>query len=281
MKTFLALILSFFSLNAPVNPPSVATLGFMGDLGLGRYITTVARNKNDFSWSFQKIDPWLKENDLNVANLESPIIKDCPPGVDGTFIFCGDTKFIPYLQHYKFVFNLNNNHILNYGQDGLAQTRNFLPDSVYFDNFLIKEINGLKFGFLGYDFVTYPHLDSSQIISRIKSVRPQVDYLIVSLHWGNEYLLKPDTRQVELAHQLVDAGVDVIHGHHSHVFQPPEIYHGKYIFYSLGNFIFDQPWSVATSHSQIVRLTFTKDSIKDYQLFPIEIKFASQPLLSP
>jgi gamma-polyglutamate biosynthesis protein CapA len=290
MKAVFSLILSLFTSAVLITPLTViptptltppVTVGFVGDLGLGRYLTTIARNKNDFSWSFREINPWLTANDFTVANLESPIISDCPEGKVGTFTFCGDPKFLPYLKANKFVFNLNNNHILNYGLDGLRQTEQFLNTDYYYDNFYIKIINGLTFGFLGYDFITHPNLNQSEILSQIKKYNPQVDYLIVSLHWGNEYALKPAPWQIDFAHQLVDAGADVIHGQHSHVYQPLEIYKSKYIFYSLGNFIFDQPWSSETSHSQIARLTFTKDKITHYQLFPLEIKFASQPALVP
>jgi len=296
MKALLALIMSLFTSVGLISPqthifiptviptPTVSpqvTVGFVGDLGLGRNITSTARVKNDFSWSFLGISPWLLENDFTLANLESPIIADCPEGKTGTFTFCGDPRFLPYLKSNKLVFNLNNNHILNYGLNGLSQTKTFLSTDYFYDNFYIKTVNGIKFGFLGYDFITYPKLDKSLILARVKAVRPQVDYLIVSIHWGNEYLPQPEAWRIDFAHQLIDAGVDVIHGQHPHVWQGMELYHGKYIFYSFGNFIFDQSWSAATSHSQIARLTFTKDKITDYKLFPIEIRFNSQPWLMP
>jgi poly-gamma-glutamate synthesis protein (capsule biosynthesis protein) len=296
MKTILGLILSLFTSAGLISPqsriftpslipiPTVAqqvTVGFVGDLGLGRHITSTARAKNDFSWSFQGVSTWLLQNDFTLANLESPVIANCPRGDTGTFTFCGDPKFIPYLKSNKLVFNLNNNHILNYGIDGLSQTKTFLSTDYFYDNFYIKTVNGISFGFLGYDLITYPKLDKAAIISRVKTVRPQVDYLIVSIHWGNEYLPQPEPWRIDFARQLIDAGVDVIHGQHPHVWQGLEIYKGKYIFHSLGNFIFDQSWSDATSHSQIARLTFTKDKITSSKLFPIEIKFNSQPWLMP
>jgi poly-gamma-glutamate synthesis protein (capsule biosynthesis protein) len=80
---------------------------------------------------------------------------------------------------------------------------------------------------------------------------------------------------------MIDAGADIIHGHHPHVWQPQETYKGKPIFYSFGNFIFDQSWSSETSHSQIARLTLTKTEIKSIDYFPITIKSNSQPWLTP
>ncbi|MFZ2152677.1 MAG: CapA family protein [Microgenomates group bacterium] len=254
------------------------TVGFVGDLGLGRHITSTARNKNDFSWSFTQINPWLLQNDFTLANLESPIITNCPLGKTGTFTFCGDPKFIPYLT--PFVMNLNNNHILNYGLDGLNQTKKYLPDTSFYDNFYIKKVNGISFGFLGYDFITYPLQDKQKILNAIRLAKPQVDFLVISIHWGNEYLPQPEKWRVELAHQMIDAGADFIHGHHPHVWQGVETYKDKLIFYSFGNFIFDQSWSYETSHSQIARVTFGDNKI-NYELFPIEIRFNSQPRLIP
>lgn len=258
-----------------------ASIGLMGDLGLGRHITSTARAKNDFDFSFSGISPWLLTHDFNLANLESPIIKDCPLGVTGTFTFCGDTRFIPQLQKYNFVVNLNNNHILNYGQNGLLQTQNLLSDIPHFyDDFVTKNINGISIGFLGFDFITYPSTDKNEIINKIKKYDQQVDYLIVSIHWGNEYLPKPEQWRVNLAHDMIDAGADIIHGHHPHVWQGYEVYKDKPIFYSFGNFIFDQSWSWETSHSQIATLTISKTKVENIKLDPIEIKFNSQPWLT-
>src|ERR1035437_8457182 len=103
MKTILSFILSLFASTVLISPqsqlftptviptPTVSpqvTVGFIGDLGLGRHITAIARSKNDFSWSFQGISPWLLQNDFTLANLESPIIANCPEGKTGTFTFC-------------------------------------------------------------------------------------------------------------------------------------------------------------------------------------------------
>jgi len=257
----------------------------LGDLGLGRFITSTARSKKDFSWSFQNISSVLQMNDFNLVNLESPIIINCPEGLTGTFTFCGDPKFIPYLQQNKFVFNLANNHIFNYGQDGFTQTKNYLSKNEisYFyshnsdTEFIKKEINNISFGFLGYDFITNPKLNSNEIINAIKKYDQEVDWLIVSLHWGNEYLKDPETWRVDLAHQLIDAGADIIHGHHPHVLQSTEIYKNKPIFYSLGNFIFDQSWSKETSSSEMIILKVNEEEILETNKKPYVIKYNSQP----
>jgi gamma-polyglutamate biosynthesis protein CapA len=270
----------------PTLIPSV-NVGLVGDLGLGRYITSIARQKKDFSWSFSGVSQILQQNDFNLANLESPIISTCPEGKTGTFTFCGDAQFLPQLKTNKFILNLANNHILNYGQDGLNQTKSFLENQnigyVFSHNpiseFYQTKINGITFGFLGFDLISYPNFDQSEIIKLITKYNPQVDWLIVSIHWGNEYLPTAESWRIKLAHQMVDAGADIIHGHHPHVIQNQEIYKTKPIYYSLGNFIFDQNWSKETSVSEIINITLTKDNISNTTTIPLIIKYNSRPEL--
>jgi len=275
------------TLSPTPTPVSTVTFGLVGDLGLGRFITATARSKNDFSWSFSGVADLLQSADFNLANLESPIINDCPEGKTGTFTFCGDSRFLPHLKQNKFIFNLANNHIYNYGQDGFRQTQTFLSQNQigYFHSqtsdseFYHTTINNISFGFLGFDLITYPRFDHQKIIDLVSQYNSQVDWLIVSLHWGNEYLPQAETWRRTLAHQLVDAGADIIHGHHPHVLQEVEIYCDKPIFYSLGNFIFDQNWSQETSLSQLTLLTVTRDEIITTKDYPLIIKFNSRPEL--
>ncbi|MDP4010025.1 MAG: CapA family protein [Candidatus Shapirobacteria bacterium] len=281
------------------NNESVVSFGLMGDLGLGRNITAQARLKKDFNWSFGGVTEWLTQNDFNLSNLESPIIKDCSTDFKNTMIFCGDPQFLPSLKYNKFILSLANNHIFNYGQNGFTQTKDYLSQNdinfVYSDPPVIasdsvaispnsiltlKQINGIKFGFLAYDLVISGRViasDSVAISNDIKKYKPEVDWLIVSLHWGNEYLSKPEKWQIDLVHQLIDVGADIIAGHHPHVVQPVETYKNKLIFYSLGNFIFDQNWSQATSESEIYRLKVSKDKILNIDKTPIIIKSNSRP----
>lgn len=272
-------------ISVPTKTPPTVTFGLMGDLGLGRHITSIARSKNDFSWSFSGVGFALQKNDFNLANLESPIIDNCPEGKTGTFTFCGDTRFLPQLVENKFIFNLANNHMFNYGQNGFSQTKKYLTKNnigyVYShqsdSEFFQKEINGISFGFLGFDFITNPRLDPQKIIDLIKKYDSQVNWLILSIHWGNEYLPQAESWRVKLAHQFIEAGVDIIAGHHPHVIQEHEIYQDKLIYYSLGNFIFDQSWSQETSTSEIITLTVDEDKVLEEKISPIIIKNNSRP----
>ena len=275
----------FYSPTITPTPINYASFGLMGDLGLGRYITSIARQKNDFSWSFSRVSQILQQNDLNLANLESPIINDCPEGKTGTFTFCGDSRFLPQLKQNKFILNLANNHMFNYGQDGFTQTKKFLSSQnigyVYSHNsdseFYQVDINGIKFGIMGFDLISNPQYDQQKIISLIEKYNPQVDWLTVSIHWGNEYLPQAENWRVKLAHLMVDAGADIIHGHHPHVLQNDEVYKNKPIYYSLGNFIFDQNWSKETSTSEIINLTLSKTQIIKTDKIPLIIKYNSRP----
>ena len=104
-----------------------------------------------------------------------------------------------------------------------------------------------------------------------------VDWFIVSVHWGNEYQPQAENWRVNLAHLMVDAGADIVYGHHPHVIQNFETYHEKPIYYSLGNFIFDQNWSKATSNSEMIKITVNKNQIINATHIPLTIKNNSRP----
>lgn len=113
-------------------------------------------------------------------------------------------------------------------------------------------------------------------IKTVKSLNPD-NFLIVSMHWGEEYKLINSPAQQKLAHQLIEAGADLIIGHHPHVVQNIEKYQGKLIFYSLGNFIFDQYFSSDTQQGLAVGLEIYPDRLV-CRPFPLQINF-SQPVL--
>ena len=293
---FFFFFISVFALfKFPKSPPtnqkilgtsSAVQIGLVGDLGLGRTMTTVSRRKNNFNWIFSGVSNFLKQNDFTYANLESPIVKDCRILDPYTMVFCGDPRFLTSLKDNKFVLGLANNHIFNYGKSGFSQTTTYLSQenipfvySTFSDPKLeIQQIKDIKFGFLSFDLTDITVFKNrSKITDLVKNNNDQVDWLIVGLHWGREYQPSPDKWQVDFAHQLVDAGADIIAGSHPHVFQDYETYQDRPIYYSLGNFIFDQNWSRPTSTSNIVTLTLTKEKIIKFDLTPIIIKYNSRP----
>jgi gamma-polyglutamate biosynthesis protein CapA len=111
----------------------------------------------------------------------------------------------------------------------------------------------------------------AEVVNEIKRLRKEVEYLIVAAHWGIEYQTYFHPTQQRLAHEFIDAGADVILGHHPHVIQPIEVYNNKLIFYSLGNFVFDQDFSTETMQGLGVGLVLNPQQITAY-LFPVEIQ---------
>lgn len=114
------------------------------------------------------------------------------------------------------------------------------------------------------------------ILREVALYRDRSDFLVVSLHWGEEYMNYPSPQQVVFAHRLVDQGVHLILGHHPHVLQGVERYKGALIAYSLGNFIFDT-WQRPTRQSIMLKVTFSKDEISKVDTIPIFINDLFQP----
>jgi poly-gamma-glutamate synthesis protein (capsule biosynthesis protein) len=106
-------------------------------------------------------------------------------------------------------------------------------------------------------------------VNRLRRQDPKA-VIIVSLHWGGEHTLKPVPRQRQEAHRLIDAGADVLVCHHTHTLQTVETYRGRQIYYSIGNFIFDQSRPINTA-AAIVRLRITPKRL-DADAIPIEIR---------
>lgn len=318
---FLILLVAiFYNFNSPISPqfpsfplspivnsrsyfPSFpktqpqTTFVAVGDIMLGRYVNVKMLQYKDFRYPFLKTADILSSADITFGNLESPIVAKCPTTSVG-MIFCGRPEAIEGLKFAGFdVLSLANNHILNYGQNGLEQTQNFLSQSnVLYSplssskssgpgNPTVYQINNLTFGFLAFNLLDraliFTHdREKLSIAKIINDSAKTVDILVVSLHWGNEYDKEPSAWQKDLAHQIIDSGAKIIIGHHPHVIQPTKEYHNGLIFYSLGNFVFDQPWSEETKKGEIAKIIFEGKNVKSYKLIPVYIKDSSQPQLS-
>ncbi len=258
-----------------------------GDMMLGRKVGYTMVRNNNFRWPFEKVADVIRSADVSFFNLESPFCSDCGPAQTG-MIFCADLRAIEGL-----VFagvdgvNLSNNHIRNYGEAGLKDTKDLLRENEigYFgegENPLLIEIKGVKFAFLGYNEVglgekAYENL-KNQVRDEVLKSRSLADVLVVSFHWGNEYTTKITLRQKELSYLAIDSGADIVVGHHPHWVQEKEVYQGKPIYYSLGNFIFDQMWSEETKRGVLVRLVFRGREFFGDEFLPFEIFNFGQPI---
>jgi poly-gamma-glutamate synthesis protein (capsule biosynthesis protein) len=267
------------------------SLLFFGDLMFDRYIREVAEKKgNDFV--FEKITDLLKGNDLVVANLEGPITDNqsksvgTVPGEKGHFIFTFNKSLAETLFRKNIkVANIGNNHILNFGENGLGQTKNYLTENgiEYFgdpknseNNYLIKELEGIRMGFVGYNQFGGKTQETED---NIKILKKKADIVAVYAHWGKEYEKMPSESIKNFAHSFVDNGADLIIGSHPHVVQNMEEYKGKRIYYSLGNFIFDQYFSLETMKGLAVKVMINPENNNlSFQEIPLSLEKNGQTL---
>lgn len=245
----------------------------VGDIMLGRGVGMRLQKAGSYEKAFESITSLLLQGDVVFANLEAPFTASTH-GLDskGKIVLKAKPEAISALTGAGFnLVSLSNNHMMDYYEKGLFDTMSLLEQN----NILhagggknieearkpaIIEKNGLKIGLLAYTdmaeliFAGSPYLsfaagaDKSGLVPRkyetiredVIKLRDQVDLLSVSLHWGIEDSFKVTPQQVDFAHKLIEDGVDIILGHHPHQFQGVEIYKGKPILYSMGNFLFDQ-----------------------------------------
>jgi len=251
----------------------------VGDIMLGRSVMTRTFSAGNFNYPFLKVAERLKEADIVFANLENPIVVNCPQ-VDSGMKFCTSPELVEGLRFANIsVVTIANNHIGNYGLTGIAETKRFLIDYaidyVGSGNLAVKEVKGIKFGFLGFDFTTVSPTDLDYRL--VRQSEGLCDVLIVGVHWGQEYQTLPAESQKEIARKLVGAGADVISGHHPHVVGSREEVNGKPTYYSLGNFIFDQMWSEETKKGLAVKLTFRDGKLMAEEELPIYMSSLGQP----
>jgi len=269
--------------------PDPVSLLFVGDIMLDRAVALHAQKYSTNSL-LSKISNTLKKSDAVIGNLEGTITNKASIAQKDFSIlrFTFDPKFSTWLSENGFrVLSLANNHALDFGEDGYAQTTQNLVNAgiKYFgsprNNLNLHTSLFLKqkeICFVGYhDLYTR---DANEVIDTIKNNTRACSYTVLFAHWGKEYETTPNERQVMLAHFFIDAGADLVVGAHPHVVQSLEIYKNKAIFYSLGNFIFDQNISFETEHGMMVEVTLLP-SETHFSLIPIfinksEVEIASR-----
>jgi poly-gamma-glutamate capsule biosynthesis protein CapA/YwtB (metallophosphatase superfamily) len=254
-----------------------AKILFIGDMMFDRTIRTIAE-KQSYEHLFSCVEEYLGSFDIVVGNLEGPITKensvskDTVPGEPGNTSFTFAYAVARELASHNIrLVNLGNNHIRDFGEAGLTETKAAL-DKEHVDYFgdptsnLAKElkIGGEKIAFI--NFNQFIENDPDSTIEEIRTVRASSQRVIVYAHWGEEYS-KENEYQKNLAHRFVDAGADLIIGTHPHILQGHETYKGAEIFYSLGNFIFDQYWNDSVRRGGGVEAVFSADGIETTEVF--------------
>lgn len=265
-----------------------------GDILLDRGVRKVIEQKGTDAVFSPFVDSVFQSSDIVIGNLECPATKIKEPSFK-QFIFRAEPEWLFTLkQHGITHLNLANNHSVDQGRAGLVDTRENVvsagmipigagrtmeeaarpvlltssPRKVYVLASLQLALE--NFAYLS-EKPSVSQEDFDTLVERVRRLRLSEpdSYIIVTLHWGGEHTLQPVTIQRVRAHQLIDAGADALIGHHTHTLQTIEEYKGKPIYYSIGNFIFDQRKPV-NSKACMVKLTITKES-SHVETIPVEI----------
>jgi len=246
---------------------------------------------------FSCIADVLSSADLVVANLEGPITEytsvslGSEVGKPDNFIFTFPTEVATLLVRYNIrLVSLGNNHTLNLGWDGMHSTRAALraarvgyfgvspregQESGSFDGASkIENINGVPLAFINYNEFALEGWRANAEAARAQIVEARKHgYLpIVYTHWGDEYATISVPRQRVLAHDFVDAGAEMVIGSHPHVIEESELYNEKHIYYSLGNFIFDQYWDDDVRTGLLLRVTFTSRGVERIEEIRVQLE---------
>ncbi len=265
---------------------SEAKILFVGDMSFDRWIRQVSDKKGS-DFIFSCIDPLLKNADFAIGNLEGPITNNpsisekSVIGSPANYILTFPTTTAELLARHNFrAVNIGNNHIGTFGSEGLVSTHDYLNKAnVGFFGGLIgdetiyrTEVNGIKLSFVSYNEFggSNPEIVANSI-SKEKSAGRTV---IVYAHWGDEYS-EIITRIQNVAKIFANSGADVIIGSHPHIVLPHEYINNTLVYYSLGNFIFDQYFNDRVSQGLAVILKISSDKIIAEE-HPVKLKLSGQ-----
>jgi len=279
----------------------------VGDIMLSRLVARQTEKTNNPLWIWENIDSFLQTSDFNFWNLESPTNGTNIYSYEKTMLFNALPHLIETLADVGFgVINLANNHALDQGAEWLKKTEKILEEQTVIHigtgqdleeawTPKIIEKNGIKIAFIGASYTSFNDDGSKQspliarmqdighLESAIKKAREEADYVVVTMHAGKEYTREPTDLQRVFAHTAIEWGADIVIGAHSHWTQQIESYKGKYIFYSLGNFVFDQEFSTETKTGLAVQIFLEKNqnhvNMTHIELHPIIIENYGQPRL--
>jgi len=229
-------------------------LAFVGDIMLDRGVEYFVNKSfgGDYHELFVEVEDRLRNYDFLFGNLEGPV---SDKGIDGgsLYSFRMDPAVLPVLKRVGFDgFSIDNNHILNYGPEALADTKIRLKNN----NLIIGgedfELGGIRMMIL--TFNEFANLDLEKMRDQISLAKTVNDLVIVYFHFGEEYQTEPNEYQKMVSKTAVDAGAGLIIGSHPHVIQNLEQYKNVWIVYSLGNFIFDQYFSPETMEGGLLEV---------------------------
>jgi poly-gamma-glutamate capsule biosynthesis protein CapA/YwtB (metallophosphatase superfamily) len=240
----------------------------------------------------REIKTVLSRADLCIANLEGPISAGSSHehGPEAE-VFRGPPATAALLRRAGIdLVHVANNHILQHGTGAFSASIEALREqgltpigmaTLGSIEPVIKTVNGLRLGFVASSFVTERYIPGQRLydasplpvlLERIADLRPRVDIVVVSIHWGIEATALPTREVIAAAHAMVDAGARVVLGHHPHWFQPVERVGPALIAYSLGDFVFDLFWDRRLIESAILRVDLDAGGVVGYELIPIRFE---------
>lgn len=245
---------------------------------------------------FEHVARYLRKGDIVFGNLECVL---CDKGVaaEKEITLYAPPERAEYLREAGFnILSLANNHILDFGSAGLAQTCSALReqgisfvgagDKAATRGHRIVEAGGLKVGFLAYGEADACHIQDGvfvncihrcAILDQVRYLKPRCDALVVSLHWGIEYVRYPSPSQVNLARELVAEGCDLVLGHHPHVVQGFEKIGRSLVAYSLGSFHIKPLRGEGTRQSCMLRVRLSERGVERYKLIPAQLDDENVP----
>jgi len=284
-----------------------ATLLFVGDIMLDRGVEYyIEKNGGDWRFPFLNIADFLQKADLVFGNLES-VISDKGEKQGSIYSFRADPRSLEGLVHAGFdALSVTNNHSLDYGMEALLDSISRIEsqgiatlgagiNKEAAQKLFIRETQGTKIGMLAYTNTGSPlwevgdttfgvswvdEHNLAEFSQRIKDAKKEVDILVVSIHFGEEYQKEPSSIQELIAKTTVGAGADLVIGHHPHVVQPVEQYQQGWIAYSLGNFIFDQGFSKETMEGLLFEVIIEDKKITRVSPRPVHLNYLFQPSLA-
>jgi poly-gamma-glutamate synthesis protein (capsule biosynthesis protein) len=285
----------------PVYNQDFVNLTFGGDIMLDRGVKNSV-NKNfggDYSALFENMGI-LKKSDIAFANLEGPA-SDVGKDMQNLYSFRMDPSVVPALAGAGFsILSVANNHVGDWGISAFSDTLSNLKENeisytgggqneAEAEQPVIIEKYGIKIGYLGFSDVgpnwmgatanqagillaNNPHFDEI-----IQNASKEVDYLVVSFHFGVEYQTTHNARQEYLAHKAIDDGAKIVIGTHPHVMEDTEVYKNGFIAYSLGNLIFDQSFSKDTMQGMLLGIKLGRDGSMAVTKNIVELNSFFQP----
>jgi poly-gamma-glutamate synthesis protein (capsule biosynthesis protein) len=296
----------------PMQAPDPIIMRATGDIIPARCALAKIEAYGDHTHPYLELGPWLREGDITVGSLDSSMADISPPWpCEETFNLAAPSAAIEGLEFSGFDLMTNaTNHALDCGQVGscgsdamLATNENLRAAGIQVVGSgadlaearqpVVLAIDGVRFAFLGYDDIqTLYHaepglagtapLDEAYVQEDVAAAAQVADVVIVMPHWGIEYQAEPTERQRTIAAAAVNAGADVVLGNHAHWVAAAEVLGDAFVAYGLGNFVFDQDWSLETQQGVVMELAFHPDGqggapLRGIRYLPIHIWDEHQP----